>query len=51
MTKAVIGRLSTIPSVPMKVRHQTPGNLDLGARKDYLAHAHASKADGLVFVS
>lgn len=30
------------PSVPMKVRHQTPGNLDLRARKDHLAHAHAS---------
>ncbi len=34
-----------IPSVPMKVRHQTPGNLDLRARKDYLAHAHAPDTD------
>ena len=27
--------------MPMKLRHQTPGNLDLRARKDDLAHAHA----------
>ncbi len=30
------------PSVPMKVRHQPPGNLDLRAWKDRLADAHAS---------
>jgi DDE superfamily endonuclease len=29
------------PPVPMKVRHQTPGNLDLRPRKDHLAHAYA----------
>ncbi len=29
------------PSVPMKVRHPTPGNLHLWARKDDLAYAHA----------
>jgi transposase len=29
----------------MKVRHQTPGNLDLRARKDDLAHAHAPDRD------
>ncbi len=29
------------PSVPMKVRHQTPGNLDLRVRKNDLAHAPA----------
>jgi thioredoxin reductase (NADPH) len=33
------------PSVPMKVRHQTPGNLDLRARKDHHAHAHAPNTD------
>ena len=33
------------PSVPMKVRHQTPGNLDLRARKDNHAHAHAPAID------
>ena len=37
--------LGTIPSVPMKVRHQTPGNLDLRARKDNHAHAHAPAID------
>ena len=35
----------TSPSVPMKVRHQTPGNLDLRARKDNHAHAHAPAID------
>jgi DNA-binding SARP family transcriptional activator/TolB-like protein len=34
-----------LPSVPMKVRHPPPGNLDLRARKDQLAHAHASPTD------
>jgi hypothetical protein len=33
------------PPVPMKVRHPPPGNLDLRARKDQLAHAHASPTD------
>jgi CRISPR-associated endonuclease/helicase Cas3 len=31
-----------IPSVPMKMRHGAAGNLDLRARKDDLAHAHAA---------
>jgi transposase len=30
------------PSVPMKMRHGAAGNLDLRARKDDLAHAHAA---------
>ena len=33
---------STNPSVPMKMRHGAAGNLDLRARKDDLAHAHAA---------
>ena len=33
------------PSVPMKVRHLAPGNLDLRALKDNHAHAHAGEAD------
>jgi len=33
------------PSVPMKVRHLAPGNLDLRALKDSHAHAHAGEAD------
>ena len=32
----------TVPSVPMKMRHRAAGNLDLRARKDDLAHAHAA---------
>jgi hypothetical protein len=28
--------------VPMKMRHGAAGNLDLRARKDDLAHAHAA---------
>ena len=32
-------------SVPMMMRHQTPGNLDLRARKDNHAHAHAPDTD------
>jgi integrase len=35
----------TLPSVPMMMRHQTPGNLDLRARKDNHAHAHAPATD------
>ena len=31
-----------LPSVPMKMRHGAAGNLDLRARKDDLAHAHAA---------
>lgn len=31
-----------LPSVPMKMRHRAAGNLDLRARKDNLAHAHAA---------
>ena len=34
-----------VPSVPMKVRHLAPGNLDLRALKDNHAHAHAGEAD------
>ena len=30
-----------IPSVPMTLRQRAPGILDLGARKDHLADAHA----------
>jgi hypothetical protein len=42
LRRAQVGDFDCVsPSVPMKVRHQTPGNLDLRARKDYLAHAHA----------
>ena len=33
------------PSVPMKVRHLAPGNLDLRALKGNHAHAHAGEAD------
>lgn len=33
------------PSVPIKMRHRAAGNLDLRARKDYLAHAHAADTD------
>src|SRR5271166_2089734 len=33
------------PSVPMKMRHRAAGNLDLRARKDDLAHAHAADTD------
>jgi hypothetical protein len=44
-----VGRLVLLrtapPSMPMKVRHQTPGNLDLRARKDNHAHAHAPATD------
>jgi putative ATP-dependent endonuclease of OLD family len=32
---------STVPSVPMMMRHRTPGSLPLRARKDHLSHAHA----------
>ena len=39
------GAVGASPSVPMKVRHQTPGNLDLRARKDNHAHAHAPVTD------
>jgi hypothetical protein len=35
----------TKPSVPIKMRHRAAGNLDLRARKDYLAHAHAADTD------
>lgn len=37
--------LEALPSVPMKVRHPPPGNLDLRARKDNHAHAHAPATD------
>lgn len=33
------------PSVPMKMRHPPPGNLDLRARKDHHAHAYAHPPD------
>jgi len=33
------------PSVPMMMRHRPPGNLDLRALKDHLAHARSSHAD------
>ncbi len=33
------------PSVPMKMRHRLAGKLDLRARKDHLAHAHAADTD------
>ena len=33
------------PSVPMKMRHRAAWNLDLRARKDDLAHAHAADTD------
>jgi hypothetical protein len=33
------------PSVPMKMRHRAPGNLDLRARKDHLSFAHAPETD------
>ena len=36
------GPRATVPSVPMKMRHGAAGNLDLRARKDDLAHAHAA---------
>ncbi|HXQ22364.1 MAG TPA: tyrosine-type recombinase/integrase [Candidatus Acidoferrales bacterium] len=39
------GDKERLPSVPMTVRHQTPGNLDLRARKDNDAHAHAPATD------
>ena len=35
------GQLGEFPSVPMKMRHPLPGNLDLRARKDHHAHAYA----------
>ncbi len=35
----------TSPSVPMKMRHRLAGKLDLRARKDHLAHAHAADTD------
>ena len=37
--------LRLAPSVPMKMRHETPGNLDLRVRKDHHAHAHAPATD------
>ena len=33
------------PSVPMKVRHLSPGIFNLRAQKDHLTHAHAPEAD------
>ena len=33
------------PSVPMRMRHEPPGNLDLRARKDDLAHADAERVN------
>ena len=40
-----------LPSVPMMMRHQTPGNLDLRARKDNHAHAHAPATDRCLGIS
>ena len=37
--------LALFPSVPMKMRHPPPGNLDLRARKDHHAHAYAHPPD------
>ena len=45
MAESELSVLSGPPSVPMRMRHQTPGNLDLRVRKDHHAHAHAPATD------
>ena len=44
-TMESLAATALLPSVPMKVRHLAPGNLDLRALKDNHAHAHAGEAD------